>query len=154
VRYALVAPVVLMEGLRGREARQRSRELVRRSRRTVILIVLLNMAVPLVIQAILSKFFGTSMKFHTRSGTTIQLSQNFSQLLNIFISPILSITSALLYLQTRRAGGETLGDVTEQFEREEAPRAQWQRRMRERLSGYTPQSRSRIGQPSDPSKLG
>ncbi|MFN2596333.1 MAG: serine/threonine-protein kinase [Pyrinomonadaceae bacterium] len=152
VRYTLVAPVVLMEGLRGRAARQRSRELVRRSRRTVILIALLNVVVPLVIQAILSKFFGTSMKFHTRSGTTIQLSQNFSQLLNIFVSPILSITSALLYLQARRAGGETLGDVTEQFEREEAPRARWQQRMRERLSGYTPNSRSRVSQPSDHSK--
>jgi hypothetical protein len=148
VRNALTAPVVLMEGLRGREARRRSLELVRRARFTVVVISLLHFATPLVMQAIFSKLFGTSIKFRTHSGATVQLSQNFSQLLNIFIAPILSITSALLYLQTRRAGGETLRDVTERFEEEDAPRSLWQQRMRERLSGYTPQSRSRLARPS------
>lgn len=157
VRYALAAPVVLMEGLRGREARRRSRELVRRARLTVVIISILHFATPLVMQAIFSKLFGASMKFRTHSGGTIEFSENFSQLLNIFISPILSITSALLYLQTRRAGGETLRDVTERFEEEDVPRSRWQQRMRERLSGYTPQSRSRVAPPSHPSdasKLG
>jgi serine/threonine protein kinase len=158
VRYALAAPVVLMEDLRGREARRRSRELVRRARLTVVIISLLHFATPLVVQAIFSKFAGTNMRFRTQSGVTIDFSQNFSQLLNIFVAPILSITSALLYLQTRRAGGETLRDVTERFEEEDAPRSRWQQRMRERLSGYTPQSRSRLARPashpSDPSKLG
>jgi serine/threonine protein kinase len=157
VRNALAAPVVLMEGLRGREARRRSRELVRRARFTVIVISLLHLATPLVMQTLFNKLFGTTMKFRTQSGATIQLSQNFTQLLNIFVAPILSITSALLYLQTRRAGGETLRDVTERFEEEDAPRSRWQQRMRERLSGYTPQSRSRLARPShpsDPSRLG
>ncbi|MCA1628963.1 MAG: protein kinase [Acidobacteria bacterium] len=151
VRNALAAPVVLMEGLRGREARQRSRELVRRARLTVIVISLLHLATPLVMSAIFSKLFGTTIKFRTQSGATVQISQNFSQLLNIFVAPILSITSALLYVQTRRAGGETLRDVTERFEEEDAPRSRWQQRMRERLSGYTPQSRSRLSRPSNPS---
>jgi hypothetical protein len=123
---------------------------VRRARLTVVIISLLHFATPLVVQAIFGKFFGTHMKFRTQSGVTIDISQNFTQVLNVFVAPILSITSALLYLQTRRAGGETLRDVTQRFEEEDAPRSRWQQRMRERLSGYTPQSRSRVARPSTP----
>jgi hypothetical protein len=48
-------------------------------------------------------------------------------------------------------------DTLAQIEEVEATHTNWQRRMRERLSGYTPQTRSRVATPqqtpSDPSKL-
>ncbi len=57
----------------------------------------------------------------------------------------------------RQMGGETMSDVIARIEEVEAVGTGWQQRMRERLSGYTPQSRSRVARPShpsDPSKLG
>jgi serine/threonine protein kinase len=46
VRYALWAPVVLMEGLSKKAARKRARELASRSWRTVIIVLLLQVLIP------------------------------------------------------------------------------------------------------------
>src|SRR5436305_10589928 len=48
VRYALYAPVILMEGLEKRAALKRANELSRRSRRTVIALLLINFAMQLI----------------------------------------------------------------------------------------------------------
>jgi MFS superfamily sulfate permease-like transporter len=49
IRYALVAPVVMMEGLRGRAALRRSTQLVKRSLPTVIAVISINLLVPLIL---------------------------------------------------------------------------------------------------------
>jgi len=49
--------------------------------------------------------------------------------------PLMSIVPALLYLKMRQLGGETLGDVMEQFEQVEEQKSDWQQRMRTRLTG-------------------
>ncbi len=46
MRYALYAPVVLLEGLSGKAARLRARELASRSWRTVIIIAVLQFLIP------------------------------------------------------------------------------------------------------------
>jgi hypothetical protein len=40
--------------------------------------------------------------------------------------------ASLLYLKTRKAGGESLRDASEQFEALDIPRSKWQQRMKSR----------------------
>jgi serine/threonine protein kinase len=152
VKYAFYAPVVLLEGLEKKAALRRSNELSRRSRWMVISLYLINMLVPIAVGALVG---GLSVKAgHTGAHITTKASPRLFSFVNILIVPLISISSALLYLKMRQMGGETLRETLEQFDETDAPRAHWQQRMRERLSGYTPQSRSRVGQPSDPSRHG
>jgi len=52
--------------------------------------------------------------------------------LNVFITPVTAIMVSLLYLKTRKAGGESLRDASEQFEALDIPRSKWQQRMKSR----------------------
>ncbi|HEY9285824.1 MAG TPA: hypothetical protein VIP46_20405, partial [Pyrinomonadaceae bacterium] len=228
VKYALYAPVVLLEGLSKKEARARANNLSRRSRRSVVALLLINMALPLVIGVVVgglnvssnegggvnvssgsepggvnvSTSTGKSGVQITRTGdetkagetnaassasaeasntnaeagganaasnadaananaTPQQGASGGSQagkagaakgrgsrktnlrtkaashalsLLNIIVVPLISITTALLYLRLRHMGGETMRDTLAQFEEFEPPRTRWQQRMRESLS--------------------
>ena len=55
IRYGLYAPVVLMEGLEGKAALRRARELASRSWRTVIIIMLLQIMIPMVVSALIGR---------------------------------------------------------------------------------------------------
>jgi len=59
------------------------------------------------------------------------------QLLNIVITPLTAIMTALLYLKTRLASGESLRDAVERLEALEIPRSRWQARMRTRSGSST-----------------
>ncbi|HKP71733.1 MAG TPA: serine/threonine-protein kinase [Pyrinomonadaceae bacterium] len=139
VRYALYAPVVLMEGMEKRAALKRANELSRRSRRTVIALLLIQFLLPMLMGAVVGfltvKFKGPDM--HVAS----QASSRLAPLFNIITVPLISITTALLYLKMRQIGGETFKETLEQFENVEAPRTNWQQRMRRRLTVNTPVSR-------------
>ena len=141
IRYALYAPVVLIEGLTGKAARVRARELASRSWRTVIIIAVLQFLIP----AIVSSLIGTlSFGLHSTDTPTraVKMSRNvyreLSGLFNIFIVPLMSIVPALLYLKMRQLGGETLNEALAEIEEVDANRSQWQQRMRTRLSLHTP----------------
>jgi serine/threonine protein kinase len=150
VKYAFYAPIVLLEGIEKKAARRRSNELSRRSRGMVVALLLINFLLPLLVAWLVG---GLALKAgHTGAHITTKASPRLVSFLNIIIVPLISITSALLYLKLRQMGGETLGETLEQFDVPDAPRARWQQRMRERLTGYTPQSRSRLSQPSETSK--
>jgi hypothetical protein len=58
------------------------------------------------------------------------------QLLNVFVTPLTAIMISLLYMKTRKAGGESLQDASDRFEATDVPRSKWQRKMR---------TRSRVG---------
>jgi serine/threonine protein kinase len=145
IRYALYAPVVLMEGLEKRAALKRSNELSRRSRRTVIGLLLINFLLPIIIQGILMLISVAAIivgiKLNPRMATSIsnffQGVAHFAPLFNIIIVPLISITTALLYLKLRQIGGETSKETLGQFENIEAPRTEWQQRMRQRLTMHT-----------------
>lgn len=62
VRWALVAPVVMMENLRGKAALARSKTLVKRSLRTTIAAVFLMFVVPFAVASITSFFVATTVK--------------------------------------------------------------------------------------------
>ena len=140
VRYALTAPVVLIEGLEKKAALRRSRELGSRSWRTVIIVSILQIVIPMVVSSLVGRLrigFGSNLP---RSSLTRQIWEQALGLMNIFIVPLISIVPALLYLKMRQLGGETLSAALTQIEEVDAERSQWQRRMRTRLTLHTPVS--------------
>ena len=138
-RYLLWAPVVLIEGLEKKAARQRARALAARSWRTIILAMLIQILVPAIIGGIVGFVTGASTK--RGSGRGVKIATDAATLANIFILPLLSIVPALLYLKMRQFGGETLSDVMAQLEEMDTSKSRWQQRMRSRLT-VTPQSRT------------
>ena len=146
VRYAVYAPVVLMEGLSKKAARRRARRLASRSWRTVIGVAALQICIPMIVSAITGALSGsTSGNTHGTVVVTVvtlrQLPGLLAPLANIIIVPLTSIMMALLYLKLRQMGGESLGETLAQFETAEETRSQWQRRMRTRLTVHTSQNR-------------
>ncbi len=140
VRYLLYAPVVLMENLEGKAALKRARELAARSWRTMIIVALLQFAIPALVGALLGRLSVMSHRANAAPG--VKLTTNLTGLVNIFVLPLMSIVPALLYLKMRQMGGETLHEVLAQIEEVEAVRSRWQQRMRSRLTVHTPHSRS------------
>jgi serine/threonine protein kinase len=134
VRYALYAPVVLIEGLEKKAAMRRARELASRSWRTVVIVSLLQFLIPLVVSAMLG---GLSWSMHSKKSFWSQIFQQLKGLANILIIPLMSIVPALLYLKMRQLGGETLNDLLQQIEEVDSQRSEWQQRMRTRLSTNT-----------------
>ena len=55
IRYYLWAPVVLMEGLETKAARARARALASRSWRTIILVIVIQIMVPIIASSIIGK---------------------------------------------------------------------------------------------------
>jgi len=138
VRYALYAPVVLIEGLEKKAALRRSRELCSRSWRTVIIVSILQLMIPMIVQSLLGRIrvgFGGGP---SKSNLGQQIWQQALGLMNIFIVPLISIVPALLYLKMRQLGGETLSAALAQIEEVDSEHSQWQQRMRTRLSLHTP----------------
>jgi hypothetical protein len=141
---------VLLEGLQKKAAMRRSNELSRRSRWMVIALYMINFLLPITLGALVG---GLSVKAgHAGAHITTKATPRLIPFLNIIIVPLISITSALLYLKLRQMGGETMRETLEQFDATDAPRSRWQQRMRERLTGYTPQARSRVNQSTGTSK--
>lgn len=138
--YGLYGPVVIMEqhGVRG--TLRRSRILSRRALVTVLVITVIQFALPIVIgKAAVS----TDITFQLKDdwspkqfGFNFSMSGGsiFAQLLNVLVTPLTTIMASLLYLKTRRAGGESLRDASDQFEALDIPRSKWQARMKSRLT--------------------
>lgn len=139
-RFAMVAPTVMMEDLRGRAAMKRSRALFRRSRRTVIAIVFIHLCVPILIGITTSLLIAAVAKAVSSGGVKglvniITMSQQVVSLpFTILLSSLASVVTALLYWKLRLAGGETLRQAFSQFTEEEAPASKWQQKMRTGLN--------------------
>jgi serine/threonine protein kinase len=140
IRYALYAPVVLVEGLEKKAALRRARELAARSWRTVIIVSMLQFVIPVVI----SSLAGTAtVRIQEAGSPMVKVSQQFSGLINIFVLPLMAIVPALLYLKMRQFGGESLSDALTQIEDVRDVESAWRQRMRTRLSLHTPRSTSK-----------
>jgi serine/threonine protein kinase len=135
IRYSLWAPVVLMEGLEKKQARQRARALAARSWRTIILAMLFQFLVPALVGAVVGALLGRA---GDGKAVHVKIFQPLTSLVNIFVLPLMSIVPALLYLKMRQFGGETLNDVMAKLEEEDGARSHWQQRMRKRLTMNTP----------------
>ncbi len=138
--FGLYAPVAIMEAQGVRGTLRRSRILSRRALGTVLVITLVQFALPVLVwkAAVHTDF---TLQFHD-DWSPKQVGFNFSmsgpsalwQLLNVFVTPLTAIMASLLYLKTRKAGGESLRDASEQFEALDIPRSKWQARMKTRTT--------------------
>jgi serine/threonine protein kinase len=143
IRYLLYAPVVLIEGLETKAARRRARQLASRSWRTIIIVSLLQLLVPIGVSLLVGRIrIGVNIP---RQSVWAQVYQQVLGLANIFIVPLISIVPALLYLKMRQLGGEPLSAALAQIEEGETERSEWQQRMRSRLSLHTPTSNRSTG---------
>jgi serine/threonine protein kinase len=153
MRYALYAPVVLLEGLETKAARHRARALASRSWRTVIIVSVLQFLIPAVISALfgrLAAFKTTESGIHVaHQSMSSQIYQQLIGLINIFVVPLMSIVPALLYLKMRQLGGENLGEVLTQIEADDEKRSQWQQRMRTRVSFHSSRGSNPRSEPTD-----
>jgi hypothetical protein len=138
IRYSLYAPVVLMEGLAGKAAMKRARELASRSWRTIIVVSVLQIGIPMTVSFLVGRI-RVSVNL-PRASLSSQLYQQVLGLANIFVVPLIAIVPALLYLKMRQLGGESLSAALAQIESEDGGRSKWQQRMRTRLSLHTPTS--------------
>ena len=142
INSALASSVVMMEGLSGRAALRRSRELVKRARRTVLGVIAMQYLIPLFTSSIFATMF--SLALHdgeTQKLSAAKLTQVATQALNVFVIPLISTLGSLLYLKTRAAGGETLTDTFVRLQEEEQPSRKWEIRIRERMLSSSSQSR-------------
>jgi serine/threonine protein kinase len=138
--YGLYAPVAIVEqhGIRG--TLRRSRRLSRRALGTVLVITLVQFALPVLIwRATLTTDFTLQLNDDyspKQFGFSFSMSGGSAlyQLLNVFVTPLTAIMASLLYLKTRQAGGESLRDASDQFEALDIPRSKWQARMKSRLT--------------------
>jgi serine/threonine protein kinase len=138
VRYSLYAPVVLIEGLEKKAAMRRARELASRSWRTIVIVSIIQVLIPVIISALVGRIrIGVHLERPTLSN---QIYQQFLGLANIFVVPLFSIVPALLYIKMRQLGGEHLSAALAQIEEGEGKQSAWQQRMRTRLSLHTPVS--------------
>jgi len=143
VRYLLWGPVVLMEGLEGKTALKRARALASRSWRTIIIALIIQFCVPAIVGAFVGAMLGFNETHSHTQSVRIRIAGQLSELINIFVLPLLAIVPALLYLKMRQFGGETLTDVMTQLEELEPTKSLWRQRMRSRLT-VTPQTRTPV----------
>jgi hypothetical protein len=144
VRYAVYAPVILMEGLERKAALTRARELAARSWRTVIAVTALQLVIPMILGGLAGALSENSSS--NTHGAVVMSVRSLPGLLvplaNIVVVPLTSIMMAQLYLKMRQMGGESVGETLAQFETVEPVRSRWQQRMRTRLTVHTPQQRT------------
>jgi hypothetical protein len=129
-RESFWAPVVLMEGLDGREAFRRSRQLASRCRWAVGLTVVLQVLVPAIVQGVLGMNPAVAQG---EAWSARQAWVELSSLVGIITTPLMSLVVAQLYLKARQLGGETLGEMMSRADGDTGL-AEWERRMRIRLS--------------------
>jgi hypothetical protein len=137
IRYALWAPVVLLEGLSGKAAMRRARELASRSWRTVIIVSVIQVVIPIVVGMLVGEAsVGVSVTLDSsaKPPKRNEVVQQLTALVNILVVPLISIVPALLYLKMRQIGGESFGNLLAQIEVATQQQRQWQQRMRSRLS--------------------
>ena len=143
MRYSLYAPVVLMEGLEGKAAMKRARELASRSWKTIIVVSIIQFTIQMTVSAVIGAVAGaTGVK---KNSISAQLYQQILEVVNIFVIPLISIVPALLYVKMRQLGGESLSSVWAQIEEREGKQSAWQERMRTRLSLHTPTGQKTTG---------
>jgi hypothetical protein len=143
IRYSLYAPVVLIEGLEGKAAMRRARELASRSWRTIITVSVLQILIPMTVSLLVGRIrIGINLERKTLS---YQIYEQFLALINIFVVPLISIVPALLYIKMRQLGGEPLSTALASIEEGETRQSAWQQRMRTRLSLHTPTSQKTTG---------
>lgn len=134
--YALYAPVAILEHAGVRTTLRRSRTLSRRALFSVVVITLIEFALPILVwrAAVITDLTfklndDWSPKEFNFNIATSGMSALY-QLLNIFVTPLTAIMISLLYLKTRKSGGESLREASDMLDTADLPRSKWQLKMR------------------------
>ena len=144
INASLSGPVVMMENLKGRAAVRRSKALVSRARRTVVGIIAMQYLIPIFFSSIFATIIVSVVALSGDAGLKSfapKLTSVMTQILNVLIVPLISTFTALLYIKTRAAGGESLNEAFIQLQEEEQPSRKWEIRIRERMHSSTSGSR-------------
>ena len=148
VLHVLYAPVVVMEDVGAVAALRRARRLALRAWSTVLVITVLQFALPVLVWNA-SVTTNVDLNFDEQwQPRRLDLSLNVGwraallQLLNIFVAPLTATMTALLYLKSRQAGGESLQGAIDHLPRGRTRERAWEVRMR---------TRSRSSAMADPS---
>jgi serine/threonine protein kinase len=134
----LLGSVLMMEDVRGRAALKRSRALYKRSRRTVMAIVLIHIGAPVFMTTVAALLIVAVVKALNPSGTlhansAVTIAQQLVNLpITILLSSLASVVTALLYWKTRQAGGETMKQEVLRFDAEDAGGGPVQKSLRTR----------------------
>lgn len=128
IRKSMWAPVVLMEGLGPKAALRRSRELAARSWFPVSMTVAFQLALPWLFEG--AKAANRVWPGY-QPGPVERALVELPALSSVFLLPLLSTVPALLYLELRRLGGETMEQILEPLG-DDLGRASWERRIRSR----------------------
>jgi serine/threonine protein kinase len=153
ILHVLYAPVVVMEDVGAVAALRRARRLALRSWSTVLVITVLQFALPVLVwNASVTTIVDFALDEHWQpSRLNISINAGWRaallQLLNVFVAPLAATMTALLYLKSRQAGGESLQGAIDHLRGQKRERA-WEVRMRSR--SRTPA----IADPSAPSPAG
>ena len=137
IAYVVYAPVVIMEDISARAALRRARQLARRAWSTVLIITILQFALPVLVWFIaVDSTFVFRLDEHWQPkelGFTLEASWKSAmyQLLDLFVAPLTGTMTALLYLKSRQAGGEQLREA-ESAATARGTLSRWQQRMRTR----------------------
>ncbi|HSO75789.1 MAG TPA: protein kinase [Blastocatellia bacterium] len=144
INSSLSGPVVMMENLKGRAALRRSKVLVSRARRTVIGIIAMQYLIPLFCSSVAVTLIVSGVALRGDAGLKMfapKLTGVITPVLNVLLVPLISTFTALLYLKTRAAGGESLNEAFIQLQEEEQPSRKWEIRIRERMNSSASGSR-------------
>src|SRR2546421_1584269 len=139
IRYLFWSPVVLLEGIQGKPAMKRARELAARSWWAVIIVCIFQLITPSIVNLLMVRLLGINRG--VKVGQGIRVTGQFTSLTTIFVMPLMSIVPALLYLKMRQLGGETLSEVMSHIEDAECTHSKWRQRMLSRLT-VTPPART------------
>jgi serine/threonine protein kinase len=145
--FWFLSEAVIVEGLEGRAAHRRSRELARASRRHLPAMQrlgylgfgLMAVLVSLVVLGanVVGGRLGPALAGAGALGRA-GLAWAVATPVVALLMPLVTVPFALLYFRTREAGGEPLDQILSEFERRALPPSSWQMRLRDRLRTEIP----------------
>jgi hypothetical protein len=138
VLHVLYAPVVVMEDVSAAAALRRARRLALRSWSTVLVITVIQFGLPVLVwnaSVTTNVDFALDEQWQPRTlNVTLDVGWRAAllQLLNVFLAPLAATMTALLYLKSRQAGGESLQGANDHLPRGQKKERAWEARMRAR----------------------
>ncbi|MBX7219036.1 MAG: serine/threonine protein kinase [Blastocatellia bacterium] len=127
--FSFVSPVVLIEGLSGTAALERSTVLVKRVWKLVIGILILTSIIEFLLTTPVSFYFATMIGkiLHYEESDTLILKEFIFRMVYLVVQPIGLISMAMVYVRARQAGGEPLSRIFSELP-EYKPQSGWQSR--------------------------
>jgi hypothetical protein len=130
ILYSLTLPVVMMEGLSGRPAMRRAKNLAQRSMNSVVLITIIQFGIPFVATLCISFLLASGAWNYSIDPMLMRrISELIRTPFTLLTMPLISIMTTLLYLKMRDAGGESWRESLPQIDYNQDNLVEWQTRL-------------------------